>query len=298
MSYKSGFVSIVGRPNVGKSTLLNQVVGTKIAIMSDKPQTTRNKIRAVLTSEKGQIIFIDTPGVQKPRNKLGEFMLKQALTSLDEVDVLLYVVEANSPIGPQENYLLKTLAEVKTPIILVVNKIDVVKMIEAQTLAGQIESRLKVAKTYYISALNGTGVSELVEGIFELLPEGPPYYPEGQVTDYPERFIIAEYIREQILHLTREEIPHSVAVVVEEIKPRENSNTVYVSAVIYVERESQKGIIIGKNGQMLKEIGQRARLEIERLLGSNIYLDLWVKVKEDWRNKDVWIRNFGFTEFE
>ncbi|ABB16149.1 GTPase Era [Carboxydothermus hydrogenoformans] len=298
MSYKSGFVSIVGRPNVGKSTLLNQVVGTKIAIMSDKPQTTRNKIRAVLTSEKGQIIFIDTPGVQKPRNKLGEFMLKQALTSLDEVDVLLYVVEANSPIGPQENYLLKTLAEVKTPIILVVNKIDVVKMIEAQTLARQIESRLKVAKTYYISALNGTGVSELVEGIFELLPEGPPYYPEGQVTDYPERFIIAEYIREQILHLTREEIPHSVAVVVEEIKPRENSNTVYVSAVIYVERESQKGIIIGKNGQMLKEIGQRARLEIERLLGSNIYLDLWVKVKEDWRNKDVWIRNFGFTEFE
>ncbi|GAV25487.1 GTPase Era [Carboxydothermus islandicus] len=298
MSYKSGFVSIVGRPNVGKSTLLNQVVGAKIAIMSDKPQTTRNKIRAVLTSEKGQIIFIDTPGVQKPRNKLGEFMLKQALTSLDEVDVLLYVVEANSPIGPQENYLLKTLAEVKTPIILVVNKIDVAKMIEAQTLAGQIESKIKVAKTYYISALNGTGVSELVEGIFELLPEGPPYYPEGQVTDYPERFIIAEYIREQILHLTREEIPHSVAVVVEEIKPRENSNTVYVSAVIYVERESQKGIIIGKNGQMLKEIGQRARLEIERLLGSNIYLDLWVKVKEDWRNKDVWIRNFGFTEFE
>ncbi|GAV22057.1 GTPase Era [Carboxydothermus pertinax] len=298
MSYKSGFVSIIGRPNVGKSTLLNQMVGTKIAIMSDKPQTTRNKIRAVLTSAMGQIIFIDTPGVQKPRNKLGEFMLKQALTSLNEVDVLLYVVEANSPIGPQENYLLKTLAEVKTPIILAVNKIDMVKMSEAQNIASQIKSKIQVAKTYFLSALNGVGVAELLTGIFELLPEGPPYYPEGQVTDYPERFIIAEYIREQILHLTREEIPHSVAVVVEEVKPRENSNTVYVSAIIYVERDSQKGIIIGKNGQMLKEIGQRARLEIERLLGSNIYLDLWVKVKEDWRNKDVWIRNFGFTEFE
>jgi len=298
MSFKSGFVSIIGRPNVGKSTLLNQMVGTKIAIMSDKPQTTRNKIRAVLTSEKGQIIFIDTPGVQKPRNKLGEFMLKQALTSLEEVDVLLYVVEANSPIGPQENYLLKTLAEVKNPIILAVNKIDTVSKAEAENIALIIENKIPVLKTYFLSALKGEGVADLIEGVFELLPEGPPYYPEGQVTDYPERFIIAEYVREQILHLTREEVPHSVAVVVEEIKPRENSDTVYVSAVIYVERDSQKGIIIGKNGKMLKEIGQRARREIERLLGSKIYLELWVKVKEDWRNREAWIRNFGFTDFE
>ena len=298
MSFKSGFVSIIGRPNVGKSTLLNQMVGTKIAIMSDKPQTTRNKIRAVLTSEKGQIIFIDTPGVQKPRNKLGEFMLKQALTSLEEVDVLLYVVEANSPIGPQENYLLKTLAEVKNPIILAVNKIDTVSKAEAENIALIIENKIPVLKTYFLSALKGEGVADLIEGVFELLPEGPPYYPEGQITDYPERFIIAEYIREQILHLTREEVPHSVAVVVEEIKPRENSDTVYVSAVIYVERDSQKGIIIGKNGKMLKEIGQRARREIERLLGSKIYLELWVKVKEDWRNREAWIRNFGFTDFE
>ena len=298
MSFKSGFVSIVGRPNVGKSTLLNQAVGTKIAIMSDKPQTTRNKIRAVLSSEKGQIIFIDTPGVQKPRNKLGDFMLKQVLTSLGEVDVLLYVVEANSTIGPQENYLLKTLAEINTPIILAVNKIDLASKAQAENLAAVIATKISIAKTFYISALTGEGIEELRDGILELLPEGPPYYPEGQVTDFPERFIIAEYIREQILHLTREEVPHSVAVVVEELKPRENTDTVYVSAVIYVERDSQKGIIIGKNGKMLKEIGQRARREIERLLGSKIYLELWVKVKEDWRNREAWIRNFGFTDFE
>lgn len=296
--YKSGFVAIIGRPNVGKSTFLNRVVGQKIAIMSDKPQTTRNKIQGVYTDEDAQIIFIDTPGVHKPKHKLGDFMMKVALNALREVDLILFMVNAEEGFGRGEAFIMERLKEVDTPVFLVINKIDRVHPDELLPLIDQYKDLHPFAEIVPISALEGNNVERLLEQIKERLPEGPQYYPPDQVTDHPEQFIIAELIREKVLHLTREEVPHSIAVVVERIERREETGTVYVGAVIVVERDSQKGIIIGKQGRMLKEIGQRARADIEALLGSKVFLELWVKVQKDWRNRLSQLRDFGFREDE
>jgi GTP-binding protein Era len=294
--YKSGFVAIIGRPNVGKSTFLNRVIGQKIAIMSDKPQTTRNKIQGVYTTEDAQIIFIDTPGIHKPKHKLGDFMVKVAQSALQEVDLILFMVDAVEGLGRGDEFIMERLKQVDTPVFLVINKIDEVHPDELLTFIDQYRSRHSFAEVVPISALQGNNVETLLEQIKKYLPEGPQYYPADQVTDHPERFIIAELIREKALHLTREEVPHSIAVVIDSIERRENSDTVYVGATIIVERDSQKGIIIGKRGKMLKEIGQRARMDIEALLGSKVFLELWVKVQKDWRNKLSQLRDLGYRE--
>ncbi|BDG36826.1 GTPase Era [Saccharococcus caldoxylosilyticus] len=296
--YKSGFVAIVGRPNVGKSTFLNRVIGQKIAIMSDKPQTTRNKIQGVYTTEDAQIIFIDTPGVHKPKHKLGDFMMKVALNALREVDLILFMVNVEEGFGRGDAFIIERLKEVNTPVFLVMNKIDKVHPDDLLPLIDQYKDLYPFAEIVPISALQGNNVENLIEQIKKYLPEGPQYYPPDQITDHPEQFIIAELIREKALHLTREEVPHSIAVVVESIERRKDSDTVYVGAVIIVERDSQKGIIIGKQGRMLKEIGQRARMDIEALLGSKVFLELWVKVQKDWRNRLAQLRDFGFREEE
>ncbi|WP_025948911.1 GTPase Era [Geobacillus thermocatenulatus] len=296
--YKSGFVAIIGRPNVGKSTFLNRVIGQKIAIMSDKPQTTRNKIQGVYTDDDAQIIFIDTPGVHKPKHKLGDFMMKVALNALREVDLILFMVNAEEGFGRGEAFIIERLKEVDTPVFLVINKIDRVHPDELLPLIDRYKDLHPFAEIVPISALEGNNVDRLLEQIKERLPEGPQYYPPDQITDHPEQFIIAELIREKALHLTREEVPHSIAVVVERIERREGSGAVYISAVIVVERDSQKGIIIGKQGRMLKEIGQRARADIEALLGSKVFLELWVKVQKDWRNRMAQLRDLGFREDE
>lgn len=297
-AFKSGFVSIVGRPNVGKSTLLNQVLGQKIAIMSDKPQTTRNKIRGVYTTEQGQIVFIDTPGIHKPKTKLGDYMVASAISTLNEVDLILFLVDVKEGYGSGDQFIIERLKQVKTPVYLILNKIDQVSPEDLLPIMDHYRKLYPFQEIIPVSALLGNNVNTLIEQIFKLLPEGPQYYPSDQVTDHPERFIVAELIREKILELTREEIPHSVAVEIEQMKKREHGETIYVSALIYTERESQKRIIIGKEGSMLKEVGKRAREDIERLLGSKIFLELWVKVKKDWRNKLSYLRNFGYQEQE
>ncbi|ANB60043.1 GTPase Era [Anoxybacteroides amylolyticum] len=296
--FKSGFVSIIGRPNVGKSTFLNRVIGQKIAIMSDKPQTTRNKIQGVYTTDDAQIIFIDTPGIHKPKHKLGDFMMKVAQNALKEVDIILFMINAEEGFGRGDAFIIERLKEVNTPVFLVVNKIDQVHPDDLLPLIDRYRALYSFAEVVPISALQGNNVETLIEQIKSYLPEGPQYYPTDQVTDHPERFIIAELIREKALHLTREEVPHSIAVVIDSIERREDSHTVYVGATIIVERDSQKGIIIGKQGRMLKEIGQRARVDIEALLGSKVFLELWVKVQKDWRNKLSQLRDFGFREDE
>ncbi|MGG3842562.1 GTPase Era [Anoxybacillus kestanbolensis] len=296
--YKSGFVAIIGRPNVGKSTFLNRIIGQKIAIMSDKPQTTRNKIQGVYTTDDAQIIFIDTPGIHKPKHKLGDFMVKVAQSALQEVDLILFMVNAVEGLGRGDEFIIERLKHVQTPVFLVINKIDEVHPDDLLPLIEQYRSLHSFAEVIPISALQGNNVETLLQQIKNYLPEGPQYYPAHQVTDHPERFIIAEFIREKALHLTREEVPHSIAVVIDSIERRENSDTVYVAATIIVERDSQKGIIIGKRGQMLKEIGQRARVDIEALLGSKVFLELWVKVQKDWRNKMAQLRDLGYREDE
>lgn len=291
--FRSGFVALTGRPNVGKSTLMNQILGQKVAITSDKPQTTRNRIRGVYTCREGQIVFIDTPGVHKPQHKLGDYMMQMVRNTLAEVDVILFLSDVTEAMGPGERYILQLLEEVDTPVILVMNKIDRVHPDDLLPRIDEYRRQFSFADVVPVSALLGNNVSTLVSVIFRHLPEGPKYYPDDQTTDHPESFIVAELIREKILHLTREEIPHSVAVVVEEMT-RRCEDVVYVRAVIYTERESQKGILIGKGGRMLKQVGQLARQEIEALFGSRVYLDLWVKVKEDWRNRELLLRSFGF----
>lgn len=294
--YKSGFVTIIGRPNVGKSTLLNQVIGQKIAIMSDKPQTTRNKIQAVYTTEEAQVIFIDTPGIHKPKHKLGDFMTRTAQQTLNEVDLILFVINAEEGYGRGDQFIIDRLQHVQNPVFLVVNKIDKVHPDDLLPLIDMYRNKVDVAEVVPISALKGNNVDTLLEQIVSYMEEGPQFYPEDQVTDHPERFITAELIREKVLHLTREEIPHSVAVVIEEMKVREEKNVVFVNATIIVERSSQKGIIIGKQGKMLKEIGKRARADIETLLGSKVFLELYVKVQNDWRNRQKQLAEFGFNE--
>jgi GTPase len=295
--FKSGFVSIVGRPNVGKSTLLNHIVGQKIAIMSNKPQTTRNKITAVYTTEQGQVIFLDTPGIHKPKSKLGDYMVAVAENTLNEVDLVLFVIDATEKRGPGDDYIIERLKQVKTPVFLVINKIDKVHPEELLPIIDEYRKLYEFKQIIPISALEGNNTGPLIQAIFDEMEEGPMYYPPDQVTDHPERFIVAELIREKVLHLTREEVPHSIAVTVEEMKRGENGKTLYIYAAIYVERDSQKGILIGERGQMLKEIGRRARLDIERL-GDKVYLELWVKVKKDWRNQERMLRNFGFYDEE
>ncbi|PFK64071.1 GTPase Era [Bacillus thuringiensis] len=295
--YKSGFVSIIGRPNVGKSTFLNRIIGQKIAIMSDKPQTTRNKIQGVYTENDAQVIFIDTPGIHKPKHKLGDFMVKMAQTTLKEVDIVLFMVNAVEGFGRGEEFIIEKLNETKQPVFLVINKIDQLHPEQLLELIDQYRKLHEFAEIVPISALDGNNVDALIGTIKKYLPEGPQYYPENQVTDHPERFIIAELIREKVLHLTREEVPHSVAVVIDAIQKREGG-AVYINATIVVERASQKGIIIGKQGKMLKEVGKRARFDIEALLGSKVFLEVWVKVQKDWRNKMSQLRDLGFREDE
>lgn len=295
-SYKSGFVAIIGRPNVGKSTLMNQIVGQKIAIMSNKPQTTRNKIRAVYTSETGQIIFIDTPGVHKPKSKLGELMNDIVENTLREVDLILFLTDVSEKLGPGDRFVIEKMQKTKTPVYLILNKIDKVHPEELLPIIDHYRQLYPFKEIIPVSALKGNNVNTLIEQMVQQLPEGPQYYPTDQITDHPERFIIAELIREKVLHLTQEEVPHSVAVVVEHMQKREDSDAVYIYVGIYAERDSQKGILIGKQGSMLKEIGRRARFDIERLLGTRVFLELRVKVKKDWRNQDSLLRNFGFQD--
>ncbi|MGC5328543.1 GTPase Era [Brevibacillus sp. SYSU BS000544] len=296
--FKSGFVAIVGRPNVGKSTLLNHIVGQKIAIMSNKPQTTRNKIRAVHTTERGQVIFLDTPGIHKPKSKLGNYMVEVAENTLNEVDLILFVVDVTEKRGAGDDYIIERLKQVKTPVFLVINKIDQVHPEQLLPIIDDYRKEYDFRQIVPISAKEGNNTGSLLDAVYAEMEEGPMYYPADQVTDNPERFIIAELIREKVLHLTREEIPHSIAVTVEELKRRDDGQTLYVYAAIYVERDSQKGILIGKKGEMLKEIGKRARMDIERLLGNKTFLEVWVKVKKDWRNQERMLRNFGFYDEE
>lgn len=297
--YKSGFVAIIGRPNVGKSTLMNQIVGQKVAIMSDKPQTTRNKIRAVYTSEEGQIVFLDTPGVHKPKSKLGDYMNKMVETALREVDVILFLVDASEKLGPGDEFIIEKLKQVKTPVYLVINKIDKVHPDDLLPFIDRYKDLYDFAHIVPVSALSGSNVNRLMDQLVAELPEGPQYYPDDQITDHPERFVVAELIREKVLHLTREEIPHSIAVVIEQMKPRDERKTLIdIYATIYTERPTQKGILVGKQGAMMKEIGRLAREDIERLLGTKVYLNLWIKVKKDWRNQENLFRNFGFYEDE
>lgn len=291
--FKSGFVAVIGRPNVGKSTLINSLIGQKVVIMSDKPQTTRNRIMCVLTQDDAQILFLDTPGIHKPKHRLGEFMVKAAENTLREVDLILFVVDASEGLGAGEEYILERLTKVDTPVLLVVNKVDKLTREELFPVIQEYAAKREFESVIPISALQNDNLDCLVQEIKKRLPEGPHYFPEDMVTDQPERLVIAELIREKVLHATREEIPHAIAVDIEEIKQRPNED-VYVRAVIYVERDSQKGIVIGARGALLKEIGKLARLDIERLLGSKIFLDLWVKVKKDWRNKEGSLRSFGY----
>ncbi|MBU9722495.1 MULTISPECIES: GTPase Era [Bacillaceae] len=295
---KSGFVALIGRPNVGKSTLLNQMLGQKIAIMSDKPQTTRNRIQGVYTEDRGQIVFIDTPGIHKPKHRLGDFMTKVATTTLREVDAVLFLVDAKEGRGRGDDFIMERLKNIDTPIFLVINKIDEVHPDELFKIIDNYRHHIEFTEVVPISALHGNNVNTLIEQVFKYMEEGPQYYPEDQVTDHPERFLMAEMIREKVLHLTHEEVPHSVAVDIEQINRKEGSNTVMIGAVIVVDRSSQKGIIIGKQGKMLKEIGRKARLDIEALLGSKVFLELWVKVEKDWRNKPKYLQEFGYREDE
>ena len=294
--FKSGFVSIVGRPNVGKSTLMNNVVGEKIAIMSDKPQTTRNTIQAVYTDEEAQVVFLDTPGIHKPKNKLGEFMVKSATDAFKNVDLVLFVVDESKKIGPGDRKIIDDLKNVKTPVVLVLNKIDQLNEEELFDLMKMYNAEGIFEQIVPISALKGRNINELLKVIKKHLEEGPQYFPDYMITDQPERVLVSELIREKVLHYVHDEVPHGVAVEIERMKSRQDKEIVDISAVIYCERDSHKGIIIGKNGRKLKGIGKSARAYIELLLGSQANLQLWVKVKENWRNLQNYVSNFGYTE--
>ncbi|MCP8616896.1 GTPase Era [Salirhabdus salicampi] len=295
-TYHSGFIAIVGRPNVGKSTFMNQVIGQKIAIMSDKPQTTRNKIQGVYTTEDAQYVFIDTPGIHKPKHRLGDFMVKSAVNSLNEVDIILFMINAKEGYGRGDQFIIDQLQSINKPVLLIINKIDEVHPDELLPIIDQYKEKMNFAEIVPISALQGNNVEHLLQVMKSYLPEGPQYYPEDQITDHPERFIMGELIREKVLQLTREEIPHSIAVVIENISRRDDKDLIDVQATIITERPTQKSIIIGKQGKMLKEVGKRAREDIEGLLGSKIYLELWVKVQKDWRNRMTQLREYGFRE--
>ncbi|MGO1470457.1 MAG: GTPase Era, partial [Tissierella sp.] len=290
--YKSGFISVIGRPNVGKSTLLNQVIGEKISIISDKPQTTRNKIQLVYTKDDFQLVFLDTPGIQMPKNKLGEYMLKISRSTLEEVDVVTFMVDDSMDIGKMDNYILNILKEINTPIVLLINKIDMLDKDNLMKLVAKYDQLGIFKEIIPISALNNDNVERYINVLKDLMPEGPQYFPEDMITDQPERFIISELIREKTLINLKEEVPHGIYVNIDDVKTRKEGALMDVFATIYIERESHKGIVIGKKGKMLKEIGKTAREDIENLMGTKINLQLWVKVEKNWRDKDNKVKYF------
>lgn len=298
---KTGFVTIIGRPNVGKSTLMNRLIGQKIAITSNKPQTTRNKIKTVYTDERGQIVFVDTPGIHKAKNKLDNYMVNVAQKTLSEVDVILWLVEPTDYVGAGEQHIVTQLKQTKTPVILVINKIDTVQKEEVFGFINAYKDLLDYAAIVPVSARTGDNTDELLNVIYQYLPYGPMYYDEDTLTDQPMRQIVAELIREKALHALDAEVPHGIAVSVERMKERADGSVVDIDATIICERESHKGIIIGKQGAMLKKIGTNARYEIEKMMEQQINLKLWVKVRKDWRDSDIMIKNFGYDakkEFE
>lgn len=292
--FHSGFVSIIGRPNVGKSTMLNRILGDKITITSDKPQTTRNRVQGIFNRPDAQIIFVDTPGIHQPRSILNKFMVETALASIKGVDVVLFLVEADSASAGRERQILEILKDAEVPVILVFNKID---LVEKEALLEMISSFAPLhpfREIIPVSALNGDGVERLVNLVCRYLPEGPRYFPDDILTDLPERFIVAEIIREKVFRMTRDEVPYSVAVMIDSFKERDDGSLISISATINVERDSQKGIIIGKKGEMLKKIGTQARKDIEELLGSRVFLELFVKVRRDWSESKHMLKEFGY----
>lgn len=294
--YKSGFVTIIGRPNVGKSTLMNQLIGQKIAIMSNKPQTTRNRIQTVLTTEEEQIIFIDTPGIHKPKHKLGEFMNKTALSTFGEVDAVMWLVEPDKEVGAGDNYIAEQLKNIKTPVILVINKIDMIKKNELLQVIDAYRKIYEFDSIIPISAMTGENKEELLKELRKHMMEGPQFFPDGMITDQPEKQLIAELIREKALNLLKEEVPHGIAVVIDLYEERENSDIMDVKATIICERKAHKPIILGKGGSMIKAIGIQSRQEIKRLLGGRVHLELWVKVKDRWRDSDFFLKNYGYDQ--
>jgi len=293
MSFKSGFVSIIGRPNTGKSTLLNSILGEKVVIVSEKPQTTRNRIRGIKNMENAQIIFLDTPGIHKAKGHLNEFMVKEAMSALEDMDIIIYLVEATGKIK-DELFIIESLKRVRCPVLLGINKIDMVRKDSILPLMDEYSSVYPFREIIPLSARKGEGMDELFRCIVELLPEGPKYFTEDILTDQTERFVVAEIVREKVFELTREEIPYSTAVIVERFKENPGKRIISISATINVERDSQKGIIIGKGGAMLKEIGTRARIDIERLLGTKVYLELFVRVRKDWTKDAKSLKEFGY----
>lgn len=296
MEFKSGFVTIVGRPNVGKSTLMNNMIGEKIAIMSDKPQTTRNRIQTIHTEKDFQIIFLDTPGMHKPKNKLGEYMQNAATNTLNEVDVVLLVVDDTTDMGPGDKYILDIISNIKTPIILAINKMDKMPPEKFEKIYNMYRDLGIFKEIIGISALNNRNVKILLNTIVDKLPEGPQYFPADMITDQPEKVIASEIIREKLLHYLEQEVPHGIAVEIMKMRKRKNKDIVDISATIYCEKKSHKGIIIGKNGRKLKGVGKSAREDIEKLLGSQVFLELWVKIKEDWRDQQNMLNYLGYKK--
>ena len=296
--FKSGFVTLIGRPNVGKSTLMNYLIGQKIAITSNKPQTTRNRIQTVLTTDEGQIVFVDTPGIHKAKNKLGTYMVNVAERTLNEVDVVLWLVEPSTFIGAGEQHIVQQLGKVTTPVVLVINKADTVKKEDILPCIAKYNEEYQFADIVPVSARTGENTDELLKVIMKYLPYGPQFYDEDTITDQPERQIVAELIREKALHCLNEEIPHGIAVVIDSFKERRNARgpITDIDATIICERDSHKGIIIGKGGEMLKKIGTNARYEIEKQLDMKVNLKLWVKVKKEWRDSDILLKNFGYDK--
>lgn len=292
--FKSGFITIIGRPNVGKSTLMNHIIGEKISIISNKPQTTRNTIQTILTKEDYQIIFLDTPGIHKPKHKLGEYMVKMAQKTLNEVDLVLFLVTPEETMGPGDKYIIEQLKTIHTPVLLVINKVDTVKNESIAKTIENYSNEFKFKEVVPISALTGKNVDQLLKLIVENLPEGPQYFPSDMITDQPEKFVISEIIREKVLRNLEEEVPHGTAVEVISMKEEKNSRLININATIYCEKDSHKAIIIGKGGAMLKKIGQSAREDMEALLGSKIYLELWVKVRKDWRDTSSALKDLGY----
>ena len=297
-NFKSGFAAIIGRPNVGKSTLMNHLIGQKIAITSKKPQTTRNRIQTVYTSEEGQIVFLDTPGIHKAKNKLGEYMVQVAERTLKEVDVILWLVEPTTYIGAGEKHIAEQLQKTSLPVILVINKVDTVKKEDILQVIDNYRKLYDFAEIIPASALRGQNTKDIVNSLFKYMPYGPMFYDEDTVTDQPQRQIVAEIIREKALHALDEEIPHGIAVNIEKMRERKGQHIVDIEATIICERDSHKGIIIGKQGSMLKKIGSNARFEIEKMLEERVNLKIWVKVKKDWRDSDTLMKNFGYNKKE
>lgn len=292
--FKSGFITIIGRPNVGKSTLLNKLVGEKMAIMSDKPQTTRNQIQCIVTGENYQLIFIDTPGIHKPQHKLGEYMVNAAQTSFSDVDVVLFVVECDANVGLGDKYIIEQLANIKTPVILILNKVDLTEKSEVLNVINAYKDLYNFSSIIPISAFNNEGVNIVIDEIIKIVPEGPKYFPDDMITDQLEKQVVSEMIREKILHLMQDEVPHGIAIDVIGMKERKNKKIMDIEANIYCEKDSHKGMIIGKEGSMLKKVGLRSRIDIERFLGIQVNLKLWVKVKADWRNDENMLKNLGY----